>query len=92
MKAAQITQYGPGQVLIEVHASSINPADSKIREGAFQVLRLNYLEAAAVALTGTSALQAAQLLAREVEREGHIVHVRPALIVEIAIADGVIPG
>jgi NADPH:quinone reductase-like Zn-dependent oxidoreductase len=133
MKAAQITQYGhadaiklksaskpkagPGQVLIEVHASSINPADSKVREGMGKVPlpmtlgldvaglvdsvgpevthlkagdrvygqagtsaggsgafaefavaaaeqlakmpdRLNYVEAAAVSLTGTSALQA----------------------------------
>ncbi|HEY3294795.1 MAG TPA: NADP-dependent oxidoreductase [bacterium] len=49
MKAAQISEYGhadvvevmetpeprvkPGQVLLEVHASSINPIDSKLREG-----------------------------------------------------------
>lgn len=52
MKAAQINQYGgpdiisvvdiptpelrPDQLLIEVHASSINPFDSKIRSGAMQ--------------------------------------------------------
>jgi DNA ligase 1 len=33
------------------------------------------------------AWQTAQLLAREVEREGHIVHVRPELVVEIAFND-----
>lgn len=52
MKAAQITQYGgpsvikineipiptagPGQVLVEVYASSLNPADSGLRNGAMK--------------------------------------------------------
>ncbi len=37
----------------------------------------------------TLAWQTEQLLAREVERDGHVVHVRPELVVEIAL-DGVV--
>ncbi len=56
MKAAQIAQFGhadqikvveadkpvlkPGQVLVEVHAASINPFDTKVREGAIPSLKL----------------------------------------------------
>ena len=35
----------------------------------------------------TLAWQTKELLAREVDREGHIVHVRPELVVEIAFND-----
>jgi DNA ligase-1 len=73
-------EWGSGRrkgVLSNLHLGARNPA------GGFVMVSKTFKGMTDEVL----AWQTAQLLAREVDREGHIVHVRPELVVEIAFND-----
>ena len=73
-------EWGSGRrkgVLSNIHLGARNPS------GGFTMVSKTFKGMTDAVL----AWQTAELLAREVDREGHIVHVRPELVVEIAFND-----